>query len=111
MKQLQGDGTLASIAAEVAVHLHRAAAKQATRFHGFYEDSRKGRTAYLVRLTAMFDSEGRSDSGAGSKSVSLLSCSSDMDAAAAWDLAILWRDHHLPAMKKKVLTPNFSIGR
>ena len=111
MKQLRCDGTLASIAAQLAVDLNREAEKRATGFHGFFEDSRKGRSAYKPRLWALVDSEGRPDSGADSKQFVLLTCSSDVDAAAAWDLAILWRDHHLPAMKKKVLTPNFSTSR
>ncbi|GAB4817024.1 hypothetical protein N2152v2_004070 [Parachlorella kessleri] len=51
LKQLRDDGTLASIAAQLAADL---------------------------------------DSGA-----------SEVEAAAAWDLAVLWRSHHLPALKTR----------
>ena len=107
LKQLRCDGTLASIAAQLAVDLNREAEKRATGFHGFREDS----SQFQVRLTAQLDPDGRPDGEATKKTVNLLYCGSNLDAAAAWDLAALWRRHRLPLTKTRVLALNFSTDR
>ena len=111
MKQLYNDGTVARLAAELAVDIESWTARRATGFHGFKRDTTRDKNRFEVRLSAQVDPEGRLGSGAGSKLVSLLYCSSDVEAAAAWDLALLWRRHHLPAMKIIVHTPNFNTDR
>ncbi|GAB4817023.1 hypothetical protein N2152v2_004069 [Parachlorella kessleri] len=66
LKELNGDGILASIAAKLALDLDSRVAKPATRFQGFRKDSKTGKP-YHVRMSAEHAQEGRQGSGTESK--------------------------------------------
>jgi hypothetical protein len=114
MQELRDARTLASLAAELNMAslelvgcIPATNLSAATSYKGIWATG--GGPSYRTTLNVGLGSDGRPLQGSKMRGVCLVSGMSGPEAAAAWDLGMLWRGHHLPASKKA--SSNFSIDR